>query len=444
MKYLLSFTPTLSDGTKTGQQATIQVDAGNTIALNDILKNFYGFATATDSMTGVLEIRPLTNSGSGATFASSRTYATTAIGTLGQFVPAIPYSAFVGRGKDPNKPIKLSLQQVAQSAAFRTNIGLVEASGEPASGTITVLGDSNQQIAQFPFSLKPGEQMQFGLGSKGISNLPDGRVEVAVTSPTGRVTAYASVLDNRTQDPLLVFPVNTTEIAPAKRYVLPGVGDFDLGIAHWKSDVRIFNASDSPAPATLTYVPQGRPDLPRTTTISLQPNEVRVIDNFIATLFPSTATAGSLVVTTPGASSLVVTARTYTDTGSGTFGQFIPAVKSTDGIGGGDRPLQVLQAEESERFHTNLGIFELTGNPVTVEVTAYVPDSRVTVKTGPITLAGNEFRQFGSALHTLLGYSGNVYNARMTVKVIGGTGRVSAYGSLIDNTSLDPTYVPAQ
>jgi hypothetical protein len=36
------------------------------------------------------------------------------------------------------------------------------------------------------------------------------------------------------------------------------------------------------------------------------------------------------------------------------------------------------------------------------------------------------------------------YNARLTVEVVAGTGRVTAYGSVIDNQSKDPTYVPAQ
>ena len=39
---------------------------------------------------------------------------------------------------------------------------------------------------------------------------------------------------------------------------------------------------------------------------------------------------------------------------------------------------------------------------------------------------------------------GNTYNARITVEVISGTGRVTAYGSVVDNDTQDPTYVPAQ
>ncbi|HYS55417.1 MAG TPA: hypothetical protein VER58_16790 [Thermoanaerobaculia bacterium] len=38
----------------------------------------------------------------------------------------------------------------------------------------------------------------------------------------------------------------------------------------------------------------------------------------------------------------------------------------------------------------------------------------------------------------------NTYNARMIVEVTSGSGRVTAYGSVIDNRTQDPTYVPAQ
>jgi hypothetical protein len=57
-----------------------------------------------------------------------------------------------------------------------------------------------------------------------------------------------------------------------------------------------------------------------------------------------------------------------------------------------------------------------------------------------IGLAANEFRQIG-----LVDFQPAVavYNGRVTVKVIEGDGRVTAYGSAIDQITQDPTYVPA-
>ena len=67
-----------------------------------------------------------------------------------------------------------------------------------------------------------------------------------------------------------------------------------------------------------------------------------------------------------------------------------------------------------------------------------VPDSKFAIKT-QIPLAANEFRQLN--LGSDFGVN-NAYNVRVTVKVIGGTGRVTAYGSMIDQVTQDPTFDP--
>ena len=37
----------------------------------------------------------------------------------------------------------------------------------------------------------------------------------------------------------------------------------------------------------------------------------------------------------------------------------------------------------------------------------------------------------------------NVYNARISIRVTDGDGRITAYGSVVDMLTSDPTYVPA-
>ena len=113
---------------------------------------------------------------------------------------------------------------------------------------------------------------------------------------------------------------------------------------------------------------------------------------------------------------------------------------AADGVGNGDRALQVLQVEDSPRYRTNLGIAEITGQPVTVEVSLILPDARVTPKL-TFDMAPNEYRQFSPVQQ--LGIS-NIYNTRIGVRVIGGSGKITAYGSIVDMTTQDPTYVPAQ
>ena len=445
MKYQLNFTLTRTDASQSGQSTTIQVDPGATMALDDILTSFFGTGSDGTSALGVLEIRPLTGTPSGPlsvqTVASSRTYNSTPAGTLGQFIPAIPFSQFIAKSPDQSTRTVLSLQQIANSAAYRTNFGIVEGAGEPADVLVHVFSDlGTELVAPIPMSLLPGEHRQLNLLADNNISLTDGRFEVEVVSATGKVTAYASVIDNITNDPLMVFPV-LKGAESATRYVIPGVADINNGIASWRSDIRLFNPGTTQVTATLTYFPlPGYPSASGTQQVVIDPGQVKAVDNALQSLYTLSNSGGSMLVTTPGSSKLIVTARTYNQTSNGTYGQFIPAVTPAGSVGLADnRVLQLLQLESSDRMRTNIGFVETSGNPVTIEVSALPPDSKVAAKT-QIPLAPNQYLQISLANFGL----GTVYNARVTVKVLGGTGRVTAYGSVIDQLTQDPTYVPAQ
>ena len=439
--YLLSFTPQNSDGTMNGKQTNITVAGGQTVALNDILKDYFGVADPSSQAGGVLDIR-LTSGTAGTTFVSSRTYAATANGTYGQFVPAVPISKFLKTGAG-----SLTLTQVSQTPdKFRTNLGFVEGLGFPASVRVRVFNAIGTLLGEFPLDppLQPFEFRQLSqfLFTKNLTNVPDARIEVINDSANAGVTTYASVLDQVTQDPLLVSPIQAANLS-ANRYVLPGMAEFaNPGASNFHSDVRIYNGSASTVNATATFYPQGN-GTAIVQNISIAAGEIKIYNNVLPTLFNTTG-GGAIVVTTPNNVPLIVSGRTYSNApGSGTFGQFIPAVTPADGIGNGDSPLQVLQLEQSANFRSNLGLNELTGNPVTVRVTLIPAGSKTAAVLADITLNPNEFRQLNSVFGQA--YAGqNVYNGRATIQVVGGAGRVTAYGSVVDASTSDPTYVPAQ
>ena len=451
IKYQLTFTPSGGAGISAGKQTTFSIEPGRTVALDDVLKSWFG--TGGESTVGTLEIRPLTQTTTSTsssplaglanlvTFAASRTFNLTSNGTFGQYIPAIPYANFVGRSLDLSKPTLLSLQQIAQSDRYRTNLGILEGSGEPASLLVRVFGDSGEKLTEFAINLAGGEHTQLNgfLSQHGVSSLADGRVEIQVLSPGGKVTAYASVLDNQTSDPLLVTPVTLTDTG-ASRWVVPGVADLNNGFANWQTDMRVFNAGSTPVDATLSFYSQSG-GAAKTTNISIPAGQVRQFDKTLASIFGVTNDGGAIHLTTTAAARLITTARTYNQTSTGTYGQFISAVTPAEAAGVGSRPLQILQVEESSRFRSNIGLAEVTGNPVTIELAVVPPDVKFTVVT-QLTLQANEFRQIGSLLKTV-GLDGT-FNARVTVRAISGTGRVTAYASVIDALTNDPTYVPAQ
>ncbi|HEX6159909.1 MAG TPA: hypothetical protein VF111_07070, partial [Thermoanaerobaculia bacterium] len=424
IKYQLTFTPSGDSGITQGKQTTFSVDPGRTVALDDILKSWFGTGSA--SVTGVLEVRPLTQTSTSTssaavsglanltTFASSRTYNITANGTYGQFIPAIPYANFVAKSAASGASV-LSLQQIAHSDRFRTNLGFVEGSGQPASLLVTVFGSNGAKVTSFPVSLTGGQHLQLNgfLASQGITTLNDGRVEVQVTSSTGKVTAYASVLDNQTADPLLVTPVTLSEQGQTK-WVVPGVADLANGLANWQTDMRIFNAGTEPVEATLSFHSQSGAE-PVVKTLTIEAGKVQELDKTLASVFGRTNDGGAVHISTPKSSRLIATARTYNLTSKGTYGQFISAVTAGEAAGVGSRPLQLLQLEESDRYRSNIGFAEVSGKPVTLEVGIVPPEGKTTAFI-EVKLGANEFRQ----LNSLLGSVGlkDTHNARITVRAI--------------------------
>jgi hypothetical protein len=441
--YELSYTPTRVNGTEVGKKTTLTIGPNENKGLDDIVKAWYGAGVLNEGGLGTLEIRPLGNASPLATFASSRTYAISANGTLGQFIPALGLDKFIGDiASDPLA--KISLQQIANSALYRTNLGFVEGSGTAVTYRAT-LRDAQNNVLKTVERVLPayGHDQTSLAGVFGEIAVAEGRVEVEVLSG-GKVSAYASVLDNKTSDPLLVFPVQAAKVT-AQHFVVPGVAELDNGAAsNFHTDMRIFNGGPTSVTVNLNYYPQTGDATPRPAAapITIGPFQTHAIDNVLPTVWGLSRTGGAVTADAPANSPLVFTARTYSrDANNGTYGQFIPGVTASDAVGNGERALQVLQLEQSDQYRTNLGLVEVTGQPVTVEITATT--GAKTTASVPVTLNGHEFRQIGRVFNAM-GIAGNVYNGRVSVRVISGNGRVAAYGSVVDNRTVDPTYVPAQ
>jgi hypothetical protein len=325
---------------------------------------------------------------------------------------------------------------------MRTNLGLVEASGQPATVRIRVFTNEGQQVGDFTESLGPSEFKQFDqyLATKGIT-LNDGRIQVDVVSDTGRITAYASVLDNATADPLLVEATRVLD-TKSRRFVVPGLARTTGNGANWQSDIRVFNPTSAPIAFSMTFYPQANPGGAIVRQRTVNPGQILALDNVLESGF-STTGAGAVHIETANESPLIVTARTYDRQPAGSYGQFIPAVTSADAIGAGQRSLQLLQVEHSDRFRTNVGLVEVSGQPLTVRITAIIPQ-RSTAPVITRNLAANEFVQLNGMLPNFMNVQGNAYNVRLVMEVVGGSGRLSSYASVIDNATQDPTYIPAQ
>jgi hypothetical protein len=139
--------------------------------------------------------------------------------------------------------------------------------------------------------------------------------------------------------------------------------------------------------------------------------------------------------------SLIATAKTYTQLSTGSIGLFISAVTPQQAITASSRPLQLLQVEESNRFSTDVGLAEVTGQPVELEMSIIPQNAKVAAKV-TMTLGAREFHTLKQLMKSV-GLEG-AYNARVSVRVIGGAGAATAYAAVTDLYTRDTTFMPAQ
>ncbi|MGV8041263.1 MAG: hypothetical protein AB2L07_14740 [Thermoanaerobaculaceae bacterium] len=98
------------------------------------------------------------------------------------------------------------LGQLTENSAYRTNIGLTNAGIGQATVTVTLYDGAGGQLTTYTVTLGPGEWKQENQpfrNKAGQTNMQRGWAKVTVTAGSG-VYAYASVIDNITNDPTTI------------------------------------------------------------------------------------------------------------------------------------------------------------------------------------------------------------------------------------------------
>jgi hypothetical protein len=192
---------------------SVTVPAGGSAMLKDLLNDHRGLT----STTGALLV------GADRPFAlTSRTYSMTPDGdTVGQTVPGA--GSFLD---NTLSPINLAaavayVPGLVQNGEFRTNLGFVAANASGSGGamtmSVTLRNAGGAVTGTRAFSVPAGAilQMQFSARELSAGNFDVAGAEFRITSGSGAVVPYASVIDNRTADAVFVsglFPQNATNV----------------------------------------------------------------------------------------------------------------------------------------------------------------------------------------------------------------------------------------
>lgn len=172
---------------------SVTVPAGRSVKLPDVVAQTF----ARSSSSGALKV-----GASGELIITSRTYNDAAAGTYGQYIEGYPTSRAVPAGEEAR------LIQLTRNTEYRTNIGFANAKSSNLSLRLdlyradgSLLGTRNVSLKAYSYTQLNDVLAAYGTSIAGAYAI--------VTSSTagGAFFTYASVIDNRTGDPVSVVPV---------------------------------------------------------------------------------------------------------------------------------------------------------------------------------------------------------------------------------------------
>jgi hypothetical protein len=467
----------------------------------DVVKEVFGH-------TGGAALRVVAVAGDVAV--SSRTYNQLANRTYGQYTAAIGESAAVTAGRE------VRLVQLAHSpvrtTGFRTNVGLVNTVAIPTTVDLVLRAPDGAELGRRQVALRSFENTQLNdvFASVGAPALTGACVTVVSHTEDARFLAYASVVDNRSSDPVFI-PAREVETAnqaatanPAAaaglsyhgfrttqlgalallaglvlvagrkrlgRYAvektarivalaavalaaaslalagfsgtdvfLPSVGA-KPGVppAVWYTTVWVHNPNATAANVTFHLLERQANLAPLTYTDTIPSGDTKKYDNAIQTMF-ARQTFGAVRVTSNV--KVIAGSRIYSQAGTldDSVGQFFAGVPAGFAIGAGQSTELVgvysTQPTADSTFRYNFGFVEVTGTGTcTVKVSVKDPTGTTLVSRSYTVRQWEQLQKgFKDEFPTL-----STQNARLTVEVTAGSGKVIAFGSLVANGSQDPS-----
>lgn len=346
---------------------------------------------------------------------TSRTFTSAARGTYGQSVPDVEPAQL-----DRN----LYITGIVSSARFRTNIGLVNRHSAPVSTTLTLLNRTGSQVATATRTLAADTFQQTSLTGlfPEIATSSYDVLTLRLSSSSGdAVSAYASVVDNETQDPVFIqavpAPQTTSMVVPIVGRAAGVNGTF------WRSDATFFNPTSSSMTLTLRYEGMTR-------TVNLGGNDTLVLPDIVAE-FGRTSGSGTLHLSWSSQAAPVVTTRTYTTVeGGGTYGQ------SIDPVAVFGRTSYVPGLRNDSSYRTNVGF--VNGGTQAESITVYaLSPSGTEIARNTYVLAPGQVLQSGAGSV----FRNVVLPAGFTLVVQGDSdAKLFAYASMVDNLSGDPVF----
>ncbi|PWB73600.1 MAG: hypothetical protein C3F15_09410 [Holophagae bacterium] len=420
----LYFVPSSEDGTQVFRQSELVLPQHTVVELPDVVERRFAGAAARGSL--ILETAAPNLVVTSRTFTGDETS-----GSYGQFIGSVAPPNLTAYGQPP-----LVIGELGTGADVRTNLGLTEVAG--ASATVTVVrfnGDTGATVgAPAVFTVAPFSNLQVPLAS--LPAAAPAYAIVTVSAGAGRITAYASLVDNHTGDAVFIPAVRPP---PVDRLMVPVVARHPGREAtRWRSSLQVVNLGQAAVTLDLQLRPRmGSPSSAGSAAVTVQPGRALAVADVVRELFGLDQAVGSLQINVvQGPATIVATSRTFNVTADGTYGQGVPAVAS--GVG----PAAVIShVDATSSLRTNLGLCEVAGSTVRVRCT--IRDAHGRQLGQPLILDPGPFELVQVDDVFAAAGASPTHNCRIELTRVSGTGDFVGYASVVDALTGDAICVPA-
>jgi hypothetical protein len=245
-------------------------------------------------------------------------------------------------------------------------------------------------------------------------------MRIAATS-SDAISAYASVVDNLTQDPVY-FQARPAETASS--LTIPVVGRAPgANSTFWRSDLTLFNTNPNAVTFTLRYNGATR-------SLFVGGNDTAVVADVLSE-FGLTSSSGALQVSWSSSTGPVVTSRTYTSVATGgTYGQ------SIDPVDAFAAHVFVPGLRNDGSYRSNIGFVNGGSEAELFTVTLLSPAGNELARNMVSLAAGQQMQTSVAAL-----FPNASLPAGFTLQAEGdANAKLFAYGSMVDNASGDPVF----
>jgi PKD repeat protein len=182
-------------GTPAAEAATIELAPGTATRIEDVLDSLFSTSGA-GALWVTFEEQGI--------IVTSRTYTDSEQGTYGQQVPAYLTSQAL-LPLDRGRLIQLAHSPDGETG-FRTNLGLVNDCSRWMSVRVDLYGDNGDLLGSRSYTLQPSTVRQINNVFAEVTTSPvsNGFAVVSSTTPGCRLYTYASVVENRSNDPIFI------------------------------------------------------------------------------------------------------------------------------------------------------------------------------------------------------------------------------------------------